>query len=298
MKRTLALLAMLAVLLLPLVLREPAVHLKPAEPEQVIPDWEARYYNEYKDRDKDCAYYESRQLPYVVGRFDNSVYFDWGTDAPWPGVDKDNFLVCWTLQRSLAPGLYRFHILTDDGMQFYINNQIIIDQWKDQVPTHYYADVIVPGNALEYILRVDYYDHLDKAVAKLWWESLDQYEHWKGEYFKNGTLSGGPAFTRNDVDIDFDWSLGAPGIGLSYDHFSVRWTRTLEFSGGYYRFYTQTDDGTRLYVDDNLVIDRWHDQAPTTYSADVYLSAGEHAVKMEYYESAGTASAKLWWEQW
>jgi hypothetical protein len=69
----------------------------------------------------------------------------------------------------------------------------------------------------------------------------------------------------------------------------------LSFSAGTYRFYTRVDDGTRLWVDDNLVIDEWHDSGPTTYSYDIYLTEDWHSVRMEYYERSGGALAQLAW---
>jgi PKD repeat protein/uncharacterized protein YraI len=112
---------------------------------------------------------------------------------------------------------------------------------------------------------------------------------WRGEYFNNRHLSGAPALVRNDVAISFDWGPA--------DDFSVRWSRGLSFSAGTYRFYTRVDDGTRLWVDDNLVIDEWHDSAPTTYSYEIYLTEGWHNVRMEYYERSGSALAQLAWER-
>jgi uncharacterized protein YgiM (DUF1202 family) len=120
---------------------------------------------------------------------------------------------------------------------------------------------------------------------------------WRGEYFSNRHLSSAPVLVRNDVAISFDWGAGSPGSGLPADDFSVRWSRGLSFSAGTYRFYTRVDDGTRLWVDDNLVIDEWHDSASTTYSNDIYLPEGWHNVRMEYYERSGSALAQLAWER-
>jgi len=46
-----------------------------------------------------------------------------------------------------------------------------------------------------------------------------------------------------------------------------------------------------------LVIDQWHDQGATNYEAVVALSAGKHDIKVEYYENAGGATMKLWWDK-
>ena len=55
------------------------------------------------------------------------------------------------------------------------------------------------------------------------------------------------------------------------------------------------DDGVRLWVDEQLLVDQWIDQAPTTYTKDVSLAEGSHAVRLEYYENGGGALARLAW---
>ena len=121
--------------------------------------------------------------------------------------------------------------------------------------------------------------------------------HWYGQYFDNPSLSGTPAFSRDDKAIDFNWGRGAPGEAVGADGFSVRWTRNVDFSAGVYRFFVRVDDGVRLWVDDRLLIDQWHDSAATTYVADTYLWEGRHQLRLEYYERAGEALVRLWWER-
>jgi hypothetical protein len=79
------------------------------------------------------------------------------------------------------------------------------------------------------------------------------------------------------------------------DYFSARWTRTINFGPGVYRFSVTGDDGVRLYVDGNLLINKWFTQGATTYTADVTLLAGPHNVKLEYFEGGGPAVALLSW---
>src|SRR5206468_4852517 len=68
-----------------------------------------------------------------------------------------------------------------------------------------------------------------------------------GQYFNNKTLSGSPAFTRNDSVIDFTWR-GSPGAGIGTTGWSATWTGTLTPSTtGTYPFATSSDDGSRLF---------------------------------------------------
>lgn len=126
-------------------------------------------------------------------------------------------------------------------------------------------------------------------------------DHWQGVYFNNLQLGGEPVLVRDDGAgfLDFNWGTGSPGsdCGLGTDRFSVRWTRDVNLPAGTYRFTVTGDDGVRLYVDDALKLDRWIDQAPTTYTVDVSLAAGYHTLELEYYENGGGAVVKLVWQE-
>ena len=123
---------------------------------------------------------------------------------------------------------------------------------------------------------------------------------WKGEYFTNKTLSSPPVRVRDDGDgfINFNWGGGSPdsACGMGSDNFSVRWTRKIYFKRGTYRLTVTSDDGFRLFVDNRLMLDKWFDQGPTPYTADLLLSAGDHTIKMEYYQATGQAVASLSWK--
>lgn len=63
-----------------------------------------------------------------------------------------------------------------------------------------------------------------------------------------------------------------------------------------YTFYTTTDDGVRLWVNDQLLIDKWVDQAAKEWSGTIPLTAGQkYSIKMEYFESFGGAESRLRW---
>jgi hypothetical protein len=117
---------------------------------------------------------------------------------------------------------------------------------------------------------------------------------WRAEYFGNRHLTGN-GLVRQDAEINFDWGHGSPTQGLAADNFSVRWVRNVQLQGGRYRFTSVTDDGVRLFVDGQLVIDQWRVMAPTQFSAELELSPGWHGLRMEYFEAGGGAVARLSW---
>ena len=92
---------------------------------------------------------------------------------------------------------------------------------------------------------------------------------WRGEYFNNTTLAGTPVLVRADADINFRWGTGSPGPGIPNDRFSVRWTRYIYFpDDGVYRFTLASDDGSRLFIDDQMAIDAWYDHEAKTFVVD------------------------------
>lgn len=118
-----------------------------------------------------------------------------------------------------------------------------------------------------------------------------------GTYTQDDGFGGLIERQRLDPQIDFDWDLGAPWDELAADYFDVRWTGYLQVpTDNLYTFYATTDDGVRLYIDDELVFERWLIQAPTETQATLQLTAGQfYALRVEYFEATGGASARLEW---
>ncbi len=118
---------------------------------------------------------------------------------------------------------------------------------------------------------------------------------WRGEYFANKSLLGQPVLVRNDVELNFTWDNAAPAPGVPADGFSVRWTRARQFREARYRFTVTADDGVRVYVDDQLIIDEWHDTSAATYSAELHLAQGMHSLRVEHYDNVGGAQLQFAW---
>lgn len=116
---------------------------------------------------------------------------------------------------------------------------------------------------------------------------------WSARYWNNRTLSGSPVLTRTDGSINFDWGGGSPAPEVNPDNFSAEWRQTLSTRAGTYRFTATTDDGMRVYVDNTVVIESWFDSQVRTITADVFLSEGNHEVRVEYYEAGGVAVARM-----
>jgi mannan endo-1,4-beta-mannosidase len=119
-----------------------------------------------------------------------------------------------------------------------------------------------------------------------------------GEYYNNIQLSGAAALTRTDAMIDFNWRLGSPDAALGIDRFSIRWSGKIKpLYEEQYTFYTTSDDGIRVWVNGESVIDSWTKQSGTERKGTITLTAGQlYDIKVEYYENEGDARVRLMWE--
>lgn len=121
----------------------------------------------------------------------------------------------------------------------------------------------------------------------------------KAEYYNNRFLANPLAFTRIDSTVNFTDAGGTwvnfGGVGL--DNFSVRWTGQVRpTSTGTYTFFTNSDDGVRLFVNGQTIVNNWTDHGPTENSGTINLTAGQlYTVTMEFYENGGGATAQLSW---
>lgn len=117
------------------------------------------------------------------------------------------------------------------------------------------------------------------------------------EYFDNKNLSGKPVKEVLDSKVYFTWDDGSPFQDFPVDNFSVRWTGYLKVEqAGRYSIDVSSDDGIRLYFDDELVINDWNDHALMTNSYTTSLEANKYyKIKLEYYENGGGAIVKLGW---
>ncbi len=240
------------------------------------------------------AYYNNRDLSGspVFYRIDPSVVFNWGPYSPGPGIGSSNWSARWTSVQYMNAGTYRFTITSDDGVRVFIDGQTILNQWHDEAPTTYYVNVqVVAGN---HAIQVDYYQGVGDSSISVSWDYIQATSTaWTAQYYNNPNLQGAPVITRYENSINYFWGLGSPDPAIAADNFSTRWTATLPFSQATYRFTLAGDDGVRLFIDNNTVIDQWHPQVLTAYVIDVPLSAGIHTLRIEYYEGTDQAAVRF-----
>jgi len=261
----------------------------------VIRDWRGEYYSNAG----------LSGAPALV-RNDVAINFNWGGAAPAANLPADHFSARWTRAQYFDEGVYRFHIMMDDGARLWVDERLVIDAWTDGGAREVTGDYRLGSG--HHNLRLEYYERSGEARLALWWERLagrpdddddddDDYPDWKAEYWSNRELKGRPNFTRNDRKIDFDWGTDAPRSDLPRDGFSVRWSRTVRFEEGRYRFEIRADDGVRLYIDGELILDEWRSSdGSKRYIVERNLS-GRRQIVLEYYEGSGQARIKANWQR-
>jgi hypothetical protein len=100
--------------------------------------------------------------------------------------------------------------------------------------------------------------------------------------------------------VNFLWGGGSPANEIGPDTFSARWVGQVQaLETGSYQFRTHSDDGVRLWINGNLVINNWTDHAGRDdTSAAINLIAGiKYDLRMEYYEAGGGSVVRLEWKR-
>ncbi|MFN8458375.1 MAG: PKD domain-containing protein [Anaerolineae bacterium] len=271
------------------IVNAPAPPPPPAPPAQtppdvVISDWRGEYFN-----NKDLS-----GSPVFV-RNDPAISFDWGLGSPDPRIPNDYFSVRWTRNVNFSAGTYRFYTRVDDGVRLWVDGALLINQWREQSPVTYAADIYLGDGGHD--LRMEWNELTGGATAILSWERVDTFPDWKVEYYNNPNLQGAPVLVRNEGTINHNWGQGSPGAGVPADNFSARWTRSVYLDGGDYLFRIQSDDGHRMWVDNDLIFDNWRDGSTQLQEARRNIPAGLHQLRVEYYERSGAALIGFAWQR-
>ena len=254
------------------------------------------------------AYYNNRNLegaPVLV-RGDGGGFIDryFNGASPAPGfVGAESYSIRWTRKLTLTAGTYRFSVTGDDGARLYVDDHLVINQWPNSPSATTNVDLNLTAGVHD--IKLEYYQYTGPAQARLSWGPFNPScsqtvgaDHWKGEYFNNANLAGSPVMIHDDGAgfLSFNWGNDGPSSDCNAfaDYFSARWTRRVNLVAAMYRFTVFGDNGVRLWVDNQLRVDRWTDTVGTD-TINVQLSAGPHDIRLEYFEIVGGAAVSLSW---
>ena len=132
-----------------------------------------------------------------------------------------------------------------------------------------------------------------------WLQTKDGRNGYDAEYYQNTmTLTGSPSVTTVEPTLDFNWGKGAPSGIMRVDKFSARWsTQLTNNSNNPICLATLSDDGIRVRVDGELVIDNWTtSDSILKINRDFLIKPGQTCkLLVEYFEDTGDACANLYY---
>ena len=237
-------------------------------------------------------------------RTDRAIDYDWKDQKPAPEINAGFFVAQWAKTALFEDGTYKFTTVSDDGIRVYVDDQLVIDQWNDHSATTHVAEKVMTSGLHK--VRVEYYEKWGDAVAKVNFAKVvtepnpvpsADYTTKFWNIPDNTSVpeipATAPVVTRTDNTIDFDWKDQSPASGVNPGFFVARWVRTTAFEDGTYTFKTTSDDGIRVFIDNELILNQWNDHSATTHTVEKAMTAGNHTIRVEYYEKWGDAVAKF-----
>lgn len=257
-------------------------------------------------------------LGYRVGFFDKSQNLSYDPEYPPRDQDQDGLYDNWEVVHGLNPNdsqdasTDRDDDLLNALDEFYLGtdpNDADTDQdaLPDGVEFANELDPLNPDDASQdldgdgFSNLQEYREGSDMADASDMPNVVDsdtaRIKGFVGQYFL-GTDFEQFVMIREDNDIDFTWGREKPAPEIPSDNFSIRWVGTFDpphASGSReYLFRTLTDDGMRLYLDGQLIINGWKRQGTTPYETTRTLSAEETInITIEYFEGVSAATARF-----
>jgi YVTN family beta-propeller protein len=215
----------------------------------------------------------STSNPSVTGAF--SVAVNFGESVS--GLTANDFLVANGTPASLNGSGAAYTLTVNPAA----NGEVTVN-----LPANVCLDITNEGNVAANTLSVTYTPLPGALLSGL------TGEYYSGKHFESLVL------TRIDETVNFNWLIDSPAQSVPANSFSVRWTGkvTPQYSQTY-TFITSTDDGVRLWVNNQLLVDQWQDQGTTSYQGTIALTAGVPVdIRMEYYDSEWGAVAILEWQ--
>jgi len=223
------------------------------------------------------------------------------TEPPADGLRSNHLLVRWRRRVYCNAGRYRFRFVSDGGARLWVADQLVIDDWHPGAARARSGELILPPGVHE--IRVEYFHETGAAFVDVVWQPLQT--GWHARFYPYPEQeeppeipSGEPTATWIEpaLAIQLEGSESFPD--LPETHFVLRLVRDIEITApGLHAFTAHTDDGMRIRIDGETVLDEWRTQAPTRYEPRVMLGPGTHRVEVDFFERRGFAVAKLTWRR-
>jgi titin len=253
----------------------------------------------------------------ILTRTDPTINFVSSSGQISPSLPATQWSAKWTGQvQAQYTETYTFETVADDGVRLFVNGQELINDWQDQGPTAATGSIaLVAGQ--KYNIEMDYYQDGGGMAAELYWSSpstpgqfVPQSDLYTpappaagagtglaATYYNNMTLSGTPILSRTDPVIDYQSSSGQIDPSLPSDQWSAKWVGQVEPQySETYTFKTISDDGIRVFVNGQELINNWTDHGATTDTGSISLQAGQkYNIEVDFYQDGGGMAAQLYW---
>ena len=266
--------------------------------------------------------------PVIVSRVDATVDFDWGNGSPASGVNTDSFSARWTGQvEAPVSGNYTFSTLGDDGIRLWVNGVLLIDDWNGHPPKLNTGPVIALVGGQKYDIRMEFFDNVGGAVARLLWAypGQDQQVVPKTRLYP----AAGNSTTPTPTTLRDPENPANAVTGLDYQYYEGSWgnlpdfntltpikTGTvttpnltvrnrdlnygLRFTGfvsvpadGVYTFYSSSDDGSKLLIGTTEVVNNDGGHPDQERSGTIGLKAGVHALSVLFFQGSGDQALSI-----
>jgi beta-N-acetylglucosaminidase len=226
------------------------------------------------------------------------VHYNWGTGGP-PGVPTDNFEAIFTQPKTLPAGDYFVQTVADDGVKVEVDGQAVIDRLNRYTtqPDHAILPNVTAG---AHTVKTSYREVGGAASV---FSDMVPFNKWVAYYYTGENLSGMPIAAKtldksaqDGLSEDNGLSSPVPGV-VGTDHFSARYVTAKRMPAGQYTLHAGADDGIRVYVDGQKVLDHWGNYAYNEQTVNVNIAdkAGDaatkdvHWIEVEYFEASGSS---------
>jgi len=182
-------------------------------------------------------------------------------------------------------------LLKDHYSSFGVNFVTVLDGIKN----------LLPNVKINFEKGAELDNYMNPAIHSEYFSTVfngETVEGLKGEYFNNTNFSGKPVFSRIDKVIEFDWKEGSPGKGIPIDSYAIRWSGKLKSPvEGVYKITGNADDGLRIYLDGELIIDQWRGGSRRLIESDAIRFEKEriYDIKIEYLEQKYGSYISVGW---
>jgi beta-N-acetylglucosaminidase len=231
---------------------------------------------------------------------------DFGWGQPVAGISADHFSARYTTAKHLPAGDYILRARADDGIRVYVDGKLAVDRWttggfREDAVKFSIADRpdAKPGEEDVHWIEVEYLESVAVGKVEFFLEPFQKATEttWVGEIFPNMNLQGDPFIIGGDnslnpfskIDFDWGWGLGSPLDTVPGDKFSARFTKKVNLETGTYLFNLFGDDGVRVFLDNQLVIDSWTSNDYKLKKQALYVEGGIHTIRVEYFEDIASA---------